>query len=90
MSGRRPLGASLPPDERLVAYERRIRELQAGVDELARRWQALDEVAADPRRGRRQVDHAAGEVRGAAIRLQEIAARPIRGPRRRPETVATS
>lgn len=75
---RRPLGASLAPAERLVAYEAKIRAYQAAVAELEVAMEALDTVPPA------KLAWAAGEVRAAFVGLQEVNAAPIR----RTETVA--
>ena len=75
---RRPLGASLPPAERLVAYERRIRDYQGAIVALEAAMEALD--ACPPR----DLDRCAGAVRGAFVELQEVNERVFR----RRETVA--
>jgi hypothetical protein len=81
---RRPLGASLPPELRLVAYEDRIRELVAAIDRLEDALVDVDTL------GSRAAYQA---LRTAIVALQELKARPIGrrpGPRRRTETVAAS
>lgn len=85
---RRPLGASLPPADRLVAFESRIREYNDVVNgELLRGLYALDT-------GIDLVDDSkiapAGAVqilRDACLELQQIAERPFRAPVKRPVDV---
>lgn len=88
---RRPLGASLAVDERASVLERRLRELQEAANDLAWAWHALDTIAADPRKGRRQVDRALMDVRIASSRVEAIARRNVgrarRSPPPPPETV---
>lgn len=77
---RRPLGASLPPDERVTAFEAWIRDAQAAIDELA---QAVLEVDT----GQHWDGHvvalpaALRHVRAAAVALQELRSRPFRSRR---------
>lgn len=77
---RRPLGASLPIDQRLVAYEAWIREVQAAIDRLAEAVEALETGALDGRRVTAAV--AAHMHHEAFVELQEIRGRGFRAPRR--------
>lgn len=78
---RRPLGASIPPAERLVVFEAWIRDVQAAVDELEDGIQGLDSgrdadgIAITP-------SAAWAQLHNAGRRLQELKERPFRAPRR--------
>lgn len=82
---RRPLGATLSPDDRLVAFERRIRDYQAAIGELESAMEALhtgtDAEGHEVTRG-----HGQAAVWRAFVALQELNARPFR----RRETVAST
>lgn len=81
---RRPLGSGLPLPDRAAALEARIRELYAGVDELAAAIEALD-TGRDSDTGQ-EVSPAMAwrRIHQAAVDLQEIRAYGIRALKRRP------
>jgi hypothetical protein len=64
---RRPLGASLSPAERLAAYEKQIRELQAAIGEVEYAMAVVDEYGF----------RAYPALRRAIVGLQEVKERPI-------------
>lgn len=76
---RRRLGASIPPDARLRAYELRLRELVRQTETLAAAAEELDRrfAAGDPT----GAGVAVGDVLAAIARLETIAHRPFRRPR---------
>ncbi len=89
---RRPLGASLPPAHRLLAYETWIREMQAAVAAMADELEAID--TGFDRDGRRiSFERAWARLRSTLTGVQEAAEGQIgrkKGPKPRPETVTTS
>jgi hypothetical protein len=91
VSGRRPLGASLPPAERLVAYEAWIRAMQAAVAAMADAMEACDTGRGQD--GRRvSAGRASERLWQAMVEVQEAAEGQIgrkKGPKPAPETVGS-
>jgi hypothetical protein len=78
---RRPLGASLAPDVRVIALEQQLRALQAAVDELAEAIEELDTGRDVVGGGEVSPAMAWRHVHEAFVGLQRIRERPIRAPR---------
>lgn len=86
---RRPLGASLPPAERLAAYERWIRDMQAAVAAMAEAMEVWD-TGRDQEGRRVSAARASGRLWQAMVEVQEAAEGQIgrkKGPKPGPETV---
>lgn len=77
---RRPLGASLPPEVRLVALEATVRDFYDGVNQLVDAVHAVS-TGSDWDGHRIRPDAAASMLHQAMVRLQEIQERGIRAPR---------
>jgi len=76
MVTRRPLGASLPPEKRLVAYEARLRELDGAIEHLTDAVEAYEHSRSPGEWARVWSD-----VRRRVFGLEEISHRPFRQPR---------
>jgi hypothetical protein len=82
MSRRRPLGASIPPDQRLVVFEAYIREVQAAVDELTDAIYALDTGLDSDDGSTVSPERAWRLLHSAHVDLQLLKERSFRAPRR--------
>jgi hypothetical protein len=79
----RPLGAGIPLEARAAALEARIRELYAGIDELADAWRETDTAEGAA------IDDGIRRLRRASTTLLELRAAGIRKPKPSPSTPAS-
>jgi hypothetical protein len=81
MSRRRPLGASIEPELRLVVFEAYIRDVHAAIGRLEEAVQALD-TGKDPVHGEISPQMAWSQLHLAVVELQELKGHGFRAPRR--------